>query len=419
MSDKPVLIKAARLWDGLGQEVVLNAFLLIKNRQIDTIGLQKDLGESDATGLASQAEVYDLGAATLMPGLINMHTHLNFSASATVLQDFFQDSKAGIATLTIRAMNHLANALRVGVTTIRDCGSLNEVVFALRSAVESGLIAGPRIVASGNGITTTGGHCYYVGIEADSADEVRKAVRSQVKAGADFIKIFSTGGGLTPGTNIYEAQYTEEQMKAATQEARRLGKRVSSHAHGVPGVANSVAARVTTIEHCSYFTPDGVEYQPELARQIAEAGIYVVPTISVGRPRPNQPTPTAAVLKFQATRQNRAENLRKMFDLGVVLVSGSDAGVAGVNFDDFPVDPSLLVDELGLHPWQALMTATSHAARAIGLEDTGVLQPGKRADLLAVAGNPLENIADLQATRMVVAAGKIAVRPAPVISALA
>ncbi len=407
-----MLIKAARLWDGVSPELLHNAFVRIQGGQIVAIGRQEELGES-SEGQTAEAEVYDLGDCTILPGLINMHAHITFNASQTLLADYFREKEAGLPTLTLRAVDNLQRALRVGVTTLRDCGTLNEVIFPVRAAIESGLLAGPRLIASGTTITTTGGHCYYFGHECDNADEIRKAVRYQHKAGADFIKIFATGGNLTPGSDPVVSQYSAAEMLAATEEARKLGKGIASHAHGTEGVRSSVAARVTTIEHCTFMTSGGVEYDPEIAEEIARAGIYVVPTLSINLTRQIQANPNYAkdnpkIARWVATREKRAENFRRLVNLGVTLVSGSDSGIPGVTFDDFPADLSVTVKEVGLSPYQTLISATSNAAKACGFSDTGVLTSGKRADLLVVAGNPLENIEALQATRLVVAKGRLA-----------
>jgi len=404
-----MLLKAARLWDGLQPEIINKAFLLVKDGKIAAIGRQEELGSDNPI------PAHNLGDCTLMPGLINMHAHLNFNASDKVLADYFREKEAGLTTLTLRAVDNMQRALKSGVTTLRDCGTLNEVVFGIRAAVESGLLVGPRVIASGNGITITGGHCYYFGIEADTADEVRKAVRSQAKAGADFIKIFATGGNLTPGSNPIESQYTETELKAATTEAKKLGKLVASHAHGPEGIRNSVAARVNTLEHCTFMVPGGVDYDVEVVREIAEAGIFVVPTLSVSLARkiaadPNYGKGNPIITRYINMRVKRSENFYRMRETGVRLVSGSDSGIPGVFFEDFAADVGVLVNEVGLSPFQALLTATSEAAVACGLNDTGVLAVGKRADLLAVAGNPLENIAGLEATRFVAVAGKVALQ---------
>jgi imidazolonepropionase-like amidohydrolase len=345
----------------------------------------------------------------VLPGLINMHTHMSFSASAEILHDHQQES---YETKLIRAVENLKTALRTGVTTVRDCGTLNGIAFAVRAAVESGTMVGPRVIASGCGITTTGGHLWFNGIEADGEIEVRRAVRAQAKAGADFIKVFATGGNSTPGTNALAAQYTAAEMCALTEEARRLGKRVASHAHGTPGVYTSIAARVTTIEHCTFLQPTGVQYEPEQGRRIADAGIYVCPTVFQGRsklfPRdPEQLTPPDR--DFLVQREERFRMLRQMVEQNIRIVSGSDAGVAFNTFSDYPADLILTVEGADLSPIFVLKSATSVAAEALGRDDLGVIAPGKAADLLAVQGNPLQDMRALTRPTLVVSRGRVIV----------
>src|SRR5262245_33892008 len=273
----PIVIKAGRVYDGVADRALEHAYVVVDGNTITALGSQAELAGSTE----HFAQVLDLGAeATVLPGLINMHTHMSFSAGTSIFDDHQQES---YETKLIRAVENLKAALRTGVTTVRDCGTLNGIAFAVRAAVESGTMVGPRVIASGEGITTTGGHLWWCGVEADSEVEVRRAVRAQVKAGADFIKVFATGGGSTPGTNALAAQYSEAEMCALTEEAHRLDKRIASHAHGTPGVLTSIAARVTTIEHCSFFRPSGTQYEPEYGRRIADAGIYVCPTVFQGR----------------------------------------------------------------------------------------------------------------------------------------
>jgi len=343
----------------------------------------------------------------VLPGLINMHTHMSFSAGASIFDDHQRES---YETKLIRAVENVQAALRTGVTTVRDCGTLNGIAFAVRAAVESGLLLGPRIIASGAGLTTTGGHLWFCGVEADSAAEIRRAVRAQVKAGADFLKVFATGGHSTPGTNAYAAQYSEPEMCALTAEARRLDKRVAAHVHGTPGVLTSIAARVTTIEHCSFWQPGGMQYEPEQGRRIADAGMYVCPTVFQGMGKllsqhPDQPW-AASHLTRQAARFDR---VRRLVEQGVQLVSGSDAGVSFNAFTDYPGDLILTVEGIGLSPVYVLKSATSVAAEALGRCDLGVIASGKAADLLAVQGHPLHDIRALNAPRLVVSRGRVVV----------
>ena len=222
------------------------------------------------------------------------------------------------------------------------------------------------------------------------------------------LKVFATGGGSTPGTNAFAAQYSEAEMCALTEEARRLDKRVASHAHGTPGVLTSIAARVTTIEHCSFFRPSGTQYEPEHGRRIADAGIYVCPTIFQGRGKlltQNPDLPWAA--EFRQTQAERFAVIRCLVEQGVQLVSGSDAGVNFNAFTDYPGDLILTVEGLDLSPVYVLKSATSIAAEALGRSDLGVIAPGKAADLLAVQGNPLQDIRALNAPVLVVSRGRV------------
>ncbi len=379
---------------------------MVECETITAVGPQTELeGSADRF-----AQDLDLGPdVTLLPGLINMHTHMSFSAGASVFDDHQQES---YETKLIRAVGNLNAALRTGVTTVRDCGTLNGIAFAVRAAIECGTMIGPRVIASGDGITTTGGHLWFCGVEADSEVEVRRAVRSQVKAGADFIKVFATGGNTTPGTNPLAAQYTESEMCALTEEARRLGKTVASHAHGTPGVRTSIAARVTTIEHCSFLQPTGNMYEPDQGRQIADAGIYVCPTMFRGRGKVllrDEPHDSPQVKEYLDQREARFRLVRQLVEQGVQIVSGSDAGVAFNEFTDYPGDLIFAVEGTDFSPVYILKSATSVAAESLGRSDLGVVAPGKSADLLAVQGNPLQDIRALNHPRLVVSRGRVIV----------
>jgi imidazolonepropionase-like amidohydrolase len=200
----PLLITASRVYDGIAARALEQAYVVVEGDTITAMGPQTEL-----EGQAGRfARVIALGAdVTVVPGLINMHTHMSFSAGASIFDDHQRES---YDTKLIRAVENVQTALHTGVTTVRDCGTLNGIAFAVRAAVESGLLLGPRVIASGAGITTTGGHLWFCGIEADSAAEIRRAVRAQVKAGVDFIKVFATGGNSTPGTNAFAAQYRRQ-----------------------------------------------------------------------------------------------------------------------------------------------------------------------------------------------------------------
>ena len=400
----PMLIKAERIFDGQSNRILERAYVIVNGDVIEAIGPQSEL-DGSAGRFAQEME---LGPnVTLMPGLINMHTHMSFSSSDAVFADHQAES---VETKLIRSIENLKTALRTGVTTVRDCGTLNSIAFPVREAVENGIVQAPRIVASGEGVTTTGGHLWFCGVEADTETEVRRAVRSQVKAGADFIKAFATGGNTTPRTNPLAAQYTEAEMRAITEEAERLNVRVAAHAHGAPGVRNAIRARVTTIEHCSFMTAAGVGYEPDEVRMIVDAGLYVCPTIFQGQGKylhREQAKESAEIAHFFMLRDQRFNLVRRLVEDGVQIVSGSDAGVRLNTFADYPEDLVLTAEGVDLSPLYVLKTATSIAAEALGRPDLGVLAPGRAADLFAVDGDPLQDIRALTQPRFVMARGQV------------
>ncbi len=399
-----MVLKAGRVFDGQTDKALEQGYVIIEDDTITAVGTQSELDGSDGQ---FEQEINLGSEVTLLPGLINMHAHMSFSSGSDVFADYQAEP---YELKLIRSVENLKRALRTGVTTIRDCGTLNSIAFSMREAVEQGHLIAPRILASGEGITTTGGHLWFCGIESDSDVEVRRAVRAQSKAGADFIKVFATGGNTTPGTNSLEAQYTEAELCAITEEAARLGKHVAAHAHGSQGVRNAIAAKVTTIEHCSFLTPSGMAYETDQVRQIADSGLYVCPTIFRGRAKylaPEQADESEEIAAFFANRQERFELVRRLTNDGVKIVSGSDAGVAYNDFDDYPGDLIFTAEGTDLSPAYVIRTATSVAAEALGRPDIGVLAPGKAADLLAVHGNPLQDIRALLNTQLVISRGQV------------
>lgn len=390
---------AARLFDGTGAEAIDDAFLQIEEGKVKRVGRRAELG-------STAADARDLGDATILPGLINMHTHLTLSGSMQVLADALNDT---YEIKMMRAVEHARQAIESGVTTIRDCGTLNSIVFAIREASKQGLIKGPHVWASGDVLTSTGGHCYFFGVECDSVDDVRRAVRRQVKAGADFVKVMATGGGITPNTFPAQPQFDREAMVALVDDTTRLGRYVSAHCHGTPGIYNAIAANVRTIEHCSFMTPTGITYEQEATDKIVEQGIYICPTLGAGGRMMERMQREGIQHPMLASMHTRYDNMRRMAASGVQFVSGNDAGVTLSGFDDFQLDLELLVEHIGFSSAEAIRTATGKAAEAIGTEEFGTLQPGKRADVLAVRGNALGDIGALRDIQLVLKSGQVMV----------
>jgi imidazolonepropionase-like amidohydrolase len=262
------------VWNGLADRPVPDGFVLVEGATITAVGRRAELGEAH-----DGIQHVDLGDATLMPGLINGHVHLTFSGTTSVVEDYTREAGDGLPALTLRAVHNLAAAARVGVTTVRDLGTVNEVAFAVRAAAADGRVTAPRVLSSGRPLTVTGGHCHWFSHCCDNADQIRTAVRRQVHEGADVIKIFASGGNMTPRTNPHEPQYTEDELRACIQEARRLQVPVAAHAHAPEAIRRAVAAGATTIEHCLFETPDGVDYDPAVGEMMARQGSAFCPTL--------------------------------------------------------------------------------------------------------------------------------------------
>lgn len=404
LPEEQTLIKAARLYDGAAEHCDAHCYVTLSGDSITDMGASADLGTSAAEQFDQVIELND--EVTLMPGLINMHTHLTFSALPSVYDDALQDSDT---TKTIRMIEALRAATDCGITTVRDCGTWPHLILPTKDAVESGLLPGPRIVASG-AITTTGGHCYFCATEADNEDEVRKAVRSHVKSGVDFIKLFATGGNTTPGSNALIAQYTEAEMCAAADEARKAGRRTASHAHALEGVRTSIAARVTTIEHCSFQMPDGFGWDDEMVSEIIDAGIYVCPTVFRGIAKfEGDPSYTFSERErmILGRRRERFALTERLADRGVMLVSGNDCGVTHSLMSDYPLDLVETAEKCHISARDVVRSATSVAADALGRPELGRIQAGAAADLLVVEGDPLADIHAVTRPRTVIGRGRV------------
>jgi imidazolonepropionase-like amidohydrolase len=382
------VIRAGRLIDGTGGAPRVDQAVYVEGPRI--------VGVGPATEIPSDADVVDLGGSTVLPGLIDCHVHLVFSHSEHPLRDLLAEDDQ---QLLLRGVAAARQALGAGITTVRDLGGRGGVTFRLRDAVASGLIPGPRILAAGSPVTTTRGHCYFLGLEADGQAAVRAAARRELDSGANCLKIMATGGRMTPGTDIGRAQYTADEIRVAVEEACRARVTIAAHALGTAGIRNATEAGVNTIEHCNWLTPDGrVELDEAVAVRMAERGTAVVPTL----------VPLAR--SAAALREQVVSSVRRIRELGVRVVAGTDAGVSLTPFDSLPRELEILVSEVGLSPLEAIQAATGDAARAIGIADTvGTLQPGQTADLIAVDGDPSVRIVDLRAVRRVLKGGRTVV----------
>ena len=400
-----LVLKADRLIDGTGTDPVSDAALIIEDGRITDITSRNNLA-----GVSDGSDVIELNGGTIMPGFIEMHSHMHCSAETDAYQHIMTESDQ---VFLMRAVGAVRTALSSGVTTMRDLGARNQVAFPVKKAIEDGIIPGPRLIVAGTPITTTGGHCNMFGTEADTVEEVVTAIRNQFKQGAGYIKIMSTGGGFTPGTNTRAPQYPVETLKSAVKDAERLNLRIAAHCHATAGVRNCVEAGIHNLIHCSWLAEDpeqGYDYDPDVADAIAEKGIWVDPTLALGRlNRMRGRVRVAGGTMLDPAR--RFEILRDMWDRGVKFVTGMDSGMINARFDDFAYIPEVMVDELRISPMEAIVCSTKTSAECLGIaEETGTLEVGKAADAVMVKGNPAEDIKAIHEVDTIVTQGRVVKR---------
>jgi imidazolonepropionase-like amidohydrolase len=371
-----------------GDETVPDGAVVIGDRTVQWAGRADALpGEYAVLPRA------DYPGSTITPGLIDCHVHLGFDGGANPAARLRAETDAQQLVLMLRSARDL---LGVGVTTARDLGGRAYLDVVVRDAIAADLARGPRLVVAGSPITVTGGHCWFMGAEADSEDDLRRMVRTHHKRGVDLIKVMSTGGFMTTGSAPWYAQFTSAQLAVIVEEAGRVDKPVAAHAHGIEGIRRAVEAGVTTIEHCSWVTETNERnYIESLAAKIAEQGIFVCPTINVNAPYVAELTGIAVGEHLQAMRQ-----------LGIRIIAGTDAGVDNTPHHQYLGALEYFVT-LGFRPEDVLAMATTEAAAALGLGAvTGRLAPGYDADLLVVDGDPRADISVLGKLRRIIARGR-------------
>ncbi len=403
----PTVLKVAAVLDVDKDRVIPDGFVLVAGGKIRSWGNRVDLPT-----LSPGTAILSFPQQTLMPGLINSHAHLCAPSGG---QPFYLKQSNEMALLT--AVRNMRRELLSGVTTVRDCGDQNGVLFALRKAVNRRILDGPRFVLCGPPLTTTGGHAHFLGGVADGPTEIARVVRRRIADKADFIKIIGTGGG-TPGTHPARASYSREELAAAVSAAHRLDVPVTVHCRGTPGIVNALEAGVDQIEHACFERPDGsLGFDPELARRIARAGICVTPTIQLYRDAQSHLKKKAVARGLNAAEQKRLSGLPAVIDsklkalqgflaAGVKVVAGNDAGLPYTGFGCLWQELDAMMSG-GMTAVQAIAAATRTAARMLGMEDRiGSIQAGKQADLLVIDGDPTTDISALSRVRLVMLAGR-------------
>jgi imidazolonepropionase-like amidohydrolase len=406
---RPDVLLVGRVIDGTGREPLLRQALVLESGRIREILPQSDLGRTHR----ERAEVLDLGDATVLPGLIDTHVHLTFSAGSShdvVRRTLAEESDARLA---LRAVGNAQAHLAGGVTTVRDVGGRGFVTLVVRDAVRDGLVLGPRVRASGPAITTPRGHLNYLGAIATGTAELRQRATEVLDAGADFVKLCATGGIMTAESDPMASQYTAAELRGAVEVAEHRGTLVAAHVLAAEALGYCVEAGVKSLEHCLWQdAPGEYRFQPELAAEIRQKGIIAGITFAgIGQARYREeqlgwrPREDMGVWKERMAKGHAAS--REMIDSGVRYVLHSDAGVRETPFGGFWMVPAAACYELRIPPLEAIRAVTATAAELMGLADTGTLEPGKRADLLVVDGDPSVRVEALAEPRLVLQAGRV------------
>ncbi len=390
-----ILLKNVNLFNGKDEVIRENLSVLISDGKIQDI--------SSNPALTADATVQEIAGdgMTILPGLINVHVHLSLDAELP-----FEESLSESPEITLlKIVKNARKTLEAGITTVRDLGCRAHLDFEFRKGVKLGLVPAPRMLLSGEVITKTGGHGHFIGREADGEAEITKAVREQVKAGADVIKVMATGGVMTEGVEPGLALYSLEEVKAAAHEAQLCRKLTASHAQGTEGIKNAVIAGIDTIEHGIYMTEEIIDL-------MIERGTYWVPTLTPGeclsKPEAKEFIPEYSMIKANRVKPIHRESFAKFCRKeGLKLGIGSDAGVPLTPHDDIVMEMEIFT-EYGFSNFEVLKLATYGNAELLKLQDKiGSIEVGMEADIVGVMGNPLECLAVLKEPKLVMKAGMI------------
>jgi imidazolonepropionase-like amidohydrolase len=413
---KTTVLKAARLYDGKSDALVKPGMVVIVDGKI--------VGTGSSAAIPAGAEVIDLGDATLLPGFIDAHTHETMMYRENYTQAMLEGLQKPIPEMALDASVNARVTLMAGFTTVRDVGSRDYLDAGMRNAIERGVVPGPRMLVAVHAIGATGGHCDHTGYRdgvfgketgpevgvISGADEARKAVRFAHKYGATVIKTCATGGVLSMADAVDTPQLTQEELNAIVDEAHALRLKTAAHAHGAEGAKRAIRAGIDSIEHGSFL-------DDEALNMMKERGTYYVPTLMAVQGLSEQiakgtPIPPPILVKAKAAIAAIHQTFQKALAKGIKIGMGTDAAVYphGRNPEEF----HQMVD-LGMKPIDALKAGTSVDAELLGLADKiGTLEAGKLADVVAVPGDPLENIRQTEKVFFVMKEGVIYKNERPV-----
>jgi imidazolonepropionase-like amidohydrolase len=400
------VLKSTRLFEAKTGTILADQAVIIEGDHVKAVGPAREL----LANLPAGAKIVDLGAALLLPGLIDCHTHVT-GQPENFYEDIFRKSPIDEATTS---HIYARRTLLAGFTTIRNLGANNYVDFALKRAIDSGKLPGPRLLASGPGLSATGGHgdlngmSPYIRFEgdingiADGTEAVRKKVRDNIKYGADVIKIMATAGVLSEEESVGAPQYSLEEMKAAVDEAAMWGRKVAAHAHGTEGIKRAIRAGVWSVEHCSFIDDEGIALAKEhgtwLVMDIYNDDYILAEFGRLGYPE-------KILEKERLVGRTQRENFRKAVQAGCKMAYGTDSGVYPHGWNGKQM---VHMVRWGMTPVQAVQAATVNAAEVLGLAGkVGQIAPGAYADIIAIAGDPLADPALFEQVAFVMKAGEI------------
>ncbi|MGI5838342.1 MAG: amidohydrolase family protein [bacterium] len=399
------VIKCGYLLDCNGSEPIKDGVILIEGERIAAAGKLGDFA------VPSGAEVIDLGGAYVMPGMIDCHLHVGMNGMPSFEMSLVKEL---VPTHALKGMLYAQKDLNAGFTSLRDVGELGYIDIAIKKAINDSLYQGPRMQVAGKVLSTTGGHgdTHFVpevdfeglGIVVDSPDAARKAARENLKHGADLVKISATGGVMSDGDEPGAQQLTFEEMKAALDEAKKVGKGSAAHAQGTKGIKDAIRAGVRSIDH-------GFWLDDEACEMMLVNDTFMVPTLvavyGIVENGVAAGIPDYAVRKAKAAQADHLESFRLAMRKGVKIAMGTDAGTP-FNYHGKNAFELELMVRAGMPAEQAVLTTTKLAAELMGWEDhVGSIAPGKYADIIAVPGNPLADIKVLQDVRFVMKGGAV------------
>jgi imidazolonepropionase-like amidohydrolase len=400
-AEAPTVIKAGSLFDSQSGRVSRNAIIVIEGEKIVSVG-------GPATTIPEEANIIDLSDSFVLPGVMDMHTHIVGNLDNYFFAGYFQSPHRA----TIGGVVNAEKTLLAGFTTIRNVGAGDYADVAIRNAINAGEIPGPRMAVSGPGLGITGGHCDSNSLNssfeersdgvADGPWEVRSQVRKNVKYGADLTKFCATGGVFSKGTKVGQTQYTLEEMQAIVDESHTHGRKVAAHAHGNEGIKRAILAGVDSIEHASFLDREAVQMGIDRGTFFALDIYNTEYTLEQGAANG---VPEENINKERIVGTRQRESFTLAVEMGAKVVYATDSGVYphGDNGKQFA-----RAVRFGMTPAQALMSATSLTAELLGWEDrVGAIEPGLYADIIAVDGNPLDDISEMEDVDFVMKGGVV------------